>query len=232
MRIHSSITSAKVLFTTSLVGRVVTAPRVCAIRFSVVHVAVNLVVTLGVLAGPVDTGARAQGRLRQRDASSNGVAPRLAVAWNDSVSGPGVLRAMSTSPPWAFETPPLGIGPDSVLRFVGGRVYVVSRADGTVAVVAQDTWTMLQVYSIGSGSDPLDIAVVSPELAYVTRRTATHLLRLDLDTGASTEVVDLGVFADPDGVPDMGMTIASDPAAFTPSAMTRAMRAVLFHMVS
>jgi hypothetical protein len=134
-----------------------------------------------------------------------GSGPRLAVAWNDETTGSGVLQALGTHAPWEFQPPPLQIGPDSVARSAGGRVYVVSRTAGTIAVVAADTWTTLAVYSVGPGSEPLDIAVVNSARGYVSRAGATQLLRLDLLTGESEEVVDLGVFADADGVPDMGM---------------------------
>ena len=44
---------------------------------------------------------------------------------------------------------------------------------------------MARVYAAGAQSQPLDIAVVSPETAYVTTRSSTQLLRLNLDTGAA-----------------------------------------------
>lgn len=185
-----------------------------AVRGLAVFVAANLTTMPGALAGPPAIGPKAEGTPRQNEVRSNGVARRLVVAWNDLVDGSGVLRAMSTRPPWTFETPALEIGPESVLRSAGGQVYVVSRSEGTVAVVAPDAWTTLQVYPLGEGSEPQDIAVVSPDRAYVTRRTATHLLRLELDTGACTDVVDLSLFADDDGVPDMGMMAVHEGRLF------------------
>ncbi len=189
-------------------------PQIWSIRPVVVQVALGLAATSGALADPVRNMVADQRRPRQNDSPFASMTRRLAVAWNDYVSGTGVLQAMSTEPPWVFQTAPLQISSDSVLRSAGGRVYVVGRAEGTVAVVARDTWTTLQVYPLGGGSEPLDIAVVGPELGYVARRTATHLLRLNLLTGASAEVVDLGVFADADGVPDLGMMTVHEGRLF------------------
>lgn len=139
---------------------------------------------------------------------------RLAVAWDDMGAGTGMARAMSAAPPWAFQTDPLNIGQESVLRFAGGRLYVVSKADDTISVVDPDTWAIERVYSLTEGSDPLDIAVVSPDTAYVSRRLATHLLHLDLVTGTTTDVADLSIFADPDGVPDMSMMALHEDRLF------------------
>jgi hypothetical protein len=150
----------------------------------------------------VDMGAYENGECREP-----GPAPldrSLAVAWNDAAGGSGMLRAMRTRPPWDFTSPSLPIGRDSILRFAGEKIYAVSPVDDTITVVVSDTWMIERTHSLQEGSQPLDIAVVSPETAYVTRRMATHLLRLDLLTGASEEVVDLGVFADADGIPDLG----------------------------
>ena len=57
---------------------------------------------------------------------------------------------------------------------------------------------------LGAASAPEDVAVVSPRRVYVTRRDATHLLRVDPTTGETEEVVDLGVLADADRIPDLG----------------------------
>lgn len=150
-------------------------------------------------------GAWANAQPQDTPPTLNRATRRVAVAWDLSTNGSGAVRALSVVSPWGFETPPLQTGPQSVLRSAGGLVYVVSAAQDTVTAVDPDTWTALRVYPLANSSEPLDIAVVSHRLAYVTRRNATHLLRLDLITGASAEVVDLGVFADSDGVPDLGM---------------------------
>ncbi len=141
----------------------------------------------------------------QNDTPLIGTVGRLAIAWVDADSGVGMLRGARAESPWAFDTPVLETGPESILRAAGGLLYVVSRAEGTVTIIDADTWITQRVHSIGADSEPLDIAIAAPELAYVTRRYATHLLRLDLVTGAFEEIVDLSFLADADGVPDLGM---------------------------
>lgn len=150
----------------------------------------------------VDMGAYENGECREPQPVP--FSHSLAVAWNDADSGSGMLRAMRTRPPWDFTSPSLPIGRHSVLRFAGERIYAVSQVDDTITVIVPDTWSIERTYALEDDSQPLDIAVVSAEAAYVTRRLATHLLRLDLLTGASQEFVDLGVFADADGIPDLG----------------------------
>ncbi len=130
---------------------------------------------------------------------------RLAIAWVDADSGVGMVRGARTESPWTLDTPLLETGAECTLRAAGGLLYVVSRTEGTVTIIDTDTWITQGVHSIGADSEPLDIAIAAPELAYVARRYATHLLRLDLVTGAFEEVVDLSFLADADGVPDLGM---------------------------
>ena len=135
---------------------------------------------------------------------------RLAVAWNDRVTGRGLIRAISTRPPWGFVTDELTIGRHAILRFAYGMLYVVSPTDQSIEVVDPDTWTIERSYRLGSGDVPLDIAVVDATTAYVTRRDATHLLRLDLRSGLSEEVIDFSGFADADGIPDLGTMVVHE----------------------
>jgi hypothetical protein len=95
----------------------------------------------------------------------------------------------------------------------------VSRSDDTVTAIATDSWTTEQVYAIPGASDPLDIAVVGPELAYVTRRFSNQLLRLDLAVGATQEVLDLGGFEHPDGILDVGMMAVHEGRLFVQIAV-------------
>jgi len=170
-----------------------------------VRVALCLAAASGASANPTGTAATNRGGPSQAGSRLDEIARRLAVAWDDATTSSGVVRAMSTLAPWDYQTPPLAGGADSVVRSAAGRAYVVSRSAGTITAVDPDTWAVLQVYPLGAGSEPLDIAVVSAQRAYVSRAGATHLLRLDLLTGATAEVVDLSMFADADGVPDLSM---------------------------
>lgn len=139
----------------------------------------------------------------------------MAVSWTDPASGHGMVRGFSTSAPFGYETPPLVVGADSVLRYALGRVYAVSSADDTITVIDPgNPWAIEQVYSLGAGSEPKDIAVVGPRTAYVTRGGSAQLLRLDLLTGNTEDAADFGPFADPDGNPDMAMMILHEGRLF------------------
>lgn len=131
---------------------------------------------------------------------------RLVVAWNDAPGG-GFLQALDAAPPWGFLGAPRALGADAVLRLAHGAVFAVQPGAGRIDVFRAADLAPIASYNLGAGSQPVDVAVVGPGLAYVSRAGATHLLRLDLLTGATTGVVDLGVFADPDGVPDMNRMI-------------------------
>ena len=127
---------------------------------------------------------------------------KIVVAWTMD-SGAGRIRAMSTKSPWQFDGPEVVTGGDVTLHCGGGRLFALSRSEGTVSIVDLSIQQVLPVASLEPG-DPVDIAVTGPDIAYLTRRSATHLLRLDVDTGATTDVVDLSSFADNDGIPDLG----------------------------
>ncbi len=129
----------------------------------------------------------------------------VAVAWSDSQQGRGLVQRIQSEPPWAFDADAIVVGSNPTLRYAGNRLYAVSGADGTITVIDCATWSVTQVYAIGAQSQPLDIAVVSPETAYVTTRTSTQLLRLNLDTGAVQHALDIAGFVNPGGVLTAGM---------------------------
>jgi hypothetical protein len=133
----------------------------------------------------------------------------IAVAWNDSGAGTGMLGAISANAPWNVRRGPISVGLDSVLHAAFGKLYVASGGDRTVRVVDPATWSIERSYVLAPGDEPLDIHVASPDLAYVTRRGAKQLLELDLATGMTHDGARLDVFADADGIPDMG-TMVSD----------------------
>ena len=96
--------------------------RVWPIRPVVVQVVLCLAATSGALAEPAGTSVTDQWRPGQSGVRFDGRGRRLVVAWNDSTSGSGMVRAMSAQPPWEFQTPPLQIGRDSVVRTAARRV--------------------------------------------------------------------------------------------------------------
>jgi len=98
-----------------------------------------------------------------------------------------------------------GVWSDAALRWYNGKVYVVNRAgQDNIQVLdpAQNYATVLQ-FSTGSGSNPQDIAFVSPTRAYVSLYDKQALLVCDPSTGATLDTISLAPFADADHLPEM-----------------------------
>jgi hypothetical protein len=138
----------------------------------------------------------------------------IAIAWNDVATNNGMLGLISASEPWPTLQPAIPVGLDSVIHSAFGKLYVLSAGDRTVRVVDPIAWTIERSYPIGSTDEPLDIKAVSPDIAYLTRRNANQLLRLDLRTGATQEVLDLSEFDDGDGIPDLNNMTVHDGRLF------------------
>jgi hypothetical protein len=138
----------------------------------------------------------------------------VAIAWNDFGANRGMLGLIGASEPWPALQSPIPVGLDSVLHSAFGKLYVLSDGDRTVRVVDPIAWTVERSHALGPSDELVDIKAVSPDIAYITRRNAKQLLRLDLRSGMTEEVLDLGVLADPDGVPDLGTMTVHDGRLF------------------
>jgi len=129
----------------------------------------------------------------------------VAIAWNDAQQGGAFVQRFGTESPWSFDGDAIAVGSDPTLRMAGDRLYAVSRQDGSVTAIDCASWSAVRVYDVGSQSHPLDIAVVSPEIAYLTLSDSTQLLRLNLDTGVVEHALDAAGFTNPGGVLAAGM---------------------------
>lgn len=97
-------------------------------------------------------------------------------------------------------------GSDAVIRSFGGRIYVVNRfGTDTIQVIDPANFSVIANYSVGSGSNPQDIAVVSDEKAYISRLDAQNdnedtsdILIVNPLTGAKLGGVDLKPFTNDD----------------------------------
>jgi DNA-binding beta-propeller fold protein YncE len=101
------------------------------------------------------------------------------------------------------------IGSDAMARWYQGLLYVVNRFGGdNVQVIdpAQNYLTVRQ-FSVGNGSNPQDIAFVSPTKAYVSRYGSASLLIVNPATGATGPSISLAGFADGDGLPEMARMV-------------------------
>ncbi len=64
------------------------------------------------------------------------------------------------------------------------------------------------------GGRPIDLAVANADTAYITRDASSKLLKLDFSDGSTQEVVDLSIFADADGNPDLGWMAVHEDRLF------------------
>ncbi len=104
---------------------------------------------------------------------------------------------------------------DSVCRYdpVTGHPFVIGRlgADAIAVVDTEGDWTIVNEYSVGPGSNPQDIAVVSEQRAYVSLMGEDHLLVVHPTEGTRIGEVDLSAWADADGLPEAsGMVRVGD----------------------
>ncbi|MBD3334838.1 MAG: hypothetical protein GF355_04930 [Candidatus Eisenbacteria bacterium] len=117
----------------------------------------------------------------------------------------GSLAATETAPPWETDADLTLVHSDCTARVHGGLIYVVNKlgADNVQVVdPAADFATLIQ-FSVGAGTNPQDIAVVTPERAYVSRYETNDLLEVDPQTGEHLGTVSLADFADADGLCEM-----------------------------
>jgi DNA-binding beta-propeller fold protein YncE len=101
-----------------------------------------------------------------------------------------------------------GVHSDASARFFNGLVYVINRfgADNIQIIDPQQGFTTIAQESVGNGSNPQDIAVVSSSKAYVSRLASAQLLIVDPITLAQIGTLDLSDLTKPndlDGVPEL-----------------------------
>lgn len=148
------------------------------------HGFLSAVLLLGILAGP----AAAQDRI-------------LALTTDYAT---GSIAVLPTAAPWTVQANLAPVCGDAVIRVHGGRLYVVNRLGcDNVEVIDPAGWGVVREFSVGSGSNPQDIAVLSPTRAYVSRYESNDLLEVNPSTGAQLGTISLASFADVDGLCEM-----------------------------
>ena len=125
---------------------------------------------------------------------------RVVVAW-DTGQGQAFVAALDAAPPYAFVTPALALGRDGLVRVAGGSLFHLSRSGGVLTRIDPQGWTATRSYALGAAGEPRDVAVVGAKTAYVSRRNARYLQRLDLDSGAEVDAIDLAPLGAGDGNP-------------------------------
>jgi hypothetical protein len=96
------------------------------------------------------------------------------------------------------------VSSDPVARWAFDQIYVVNRfgADNIQILDPSSNFQTVRQFSTGNGTNPQDIAVLTPQKAYVSLYNAPYLLVVNPEAGAVTDSIPLGQFADADGVPE------------------------------
>jgi hypothetical protein len=127
----------------------------------------------------------------------------LAVTSDFSVSGQ--VSTVGVLPSWPVDLNLASVHSDADARSHDGLVYVLNHLYGDNVQVLDPAagFATVRQFSVGPGTNPVDIAFVSAEQAYVSRHNSAWLLQVDTTTGAFTDSIDLSPFADGDGLPEM-----------------------------
>jgi len=128
-------------------------------------------------------------------------ADRVYVTTSDYTTGSLSTIAIDN---WSATNNVANLHSDAVVRFFEDRIYVVNRFGGdNIQVIDPANYSTDIQFSVGAGSDPHDIVVLSPTRAYVTRYNETGLWIVNPLTGAHTGTIDFSWLADADGLPEM-----------------------------
>lgn len=130
-------------------------------------------------------------------------ADRIAAVTTDWYSA-GSISTLQTAPPWSAQVDLVSVHSDAVARVKDGRIYVVNRLGGdNVQVIDAVTFQTIRQFSVGAGTNPQDIAVISPTRAFVSRYETNDLLEVNPSTGQITGTISLAALADADGLCEM-----------------------------
>jgi len=135
--------------------------------------------------------------------------PRALVATTNFESGQ--LATVAMAAPHRVRTLRTNVFSDAVVRVTGGYTVVLNRflADN-VQILTKRLRTRLQCPT-GAGSNPHDIVAVARDKAYVTRYSGRELWVVNLAARGCGRfrrgTIDLGAFADADGLPEMDQMV-------------------------
>jgi hypothetical protein len=127
------------------------------------------------------------------------------VVTTDPANNTGSCAAFDIESPWAGATNLEPTGPWAIVRHFFGLHYVVHRSTGMIQVIDPENFTTRLHFSVGAGSNPHDIMVVDRRTAYVSRHASYLLYEVDPSTGELRSTINLSMFADEDGIPEMSM---------------------------
>lgn len=120
----------------------------------------------------------------------------------------GTLASVGVSGARRVGHPDATIHSDAVIRTGGGMVFVLNRflGDNVQRLDPKTLRTRVQC-TTGTASNPVDLVVLAPDKAYVTRYDRRELWIVDPSATDCARfrrgTIDLGAFADADGLPEM-----------------------------
>ncbi|MBN2384416.1 hypothetical protein JXQ70_16190 [bacterium] len=99
------------------------------------------------------------------------------------------------------------ISSDPVCFYSDPYVYVVNRFgfDNIQTFDPENDFGLVAEYSVGTGTNPQEIVVISAEKAYVSQLAAASLLIVNPKNGNQLGTIDMSAYADDDGFPEMAM---------------------------
>ena len=103
----------------------------------------------------------------------------------------------------------LNVHSDAVARSFDDKIYIINRfgADNILVLDRGDLRTPLLQFSVGNGSNPQDIEVLSDTKAYVTGLGRADVAIFNPQDGAELGSIDLSAFADDDGLPELAQMV-------------------------
>lgn len=119
----------------------------------------------------------------------------------------GNCATVACEPPHAASCNLRALHSDAVSRYFEPYVYVVNRKGGDNIQILDPAngFSTVRQFSVGAGSDPHDILVLSPTKAYVTRYETNSIWIVDPSVGLQTGSIDLSALADADGIAEIDM---------------------------
>jgi hypothetical protein len=134
--------------------------------------------------------------------SAAAAAPHLLVVASDGTSGS--VASLELHAPWTASTGLEPIGPRAAARHALGLHWIVNGSPvDDVQAIDPSTWETVFRIPTGAGSDPQDIVFAGGTDAFVSLAGAPYLVVADVGVPAVTDSIDLSLFADPDGNPDL-----------------------------
>jgi len=144
--------------------------------------------------------------------SDSSTSPTLKSA-GDTESGIFVITSDFATGSTAFLAPSsetadidlLNVHSDAVARTFDDKVYVTNRlgADNILVLDRADLGTAFFQFSVGNGSNPQDIEIISDTKAYITALARAEVLIFNPQDGTELGTIDLSAFADGDGLPEL-----------------------------